>query len=490
LRIFGEKDLPIRFASFAKKEGLILPGDRILAAHSGGSDSTFLFEMLLRSWERLGFEFVVGHVNHGLRGKAADEDEAFVKRRCAEEDIHFLRRSVSVEELSKREGLSVEMAARRLRYHALEEMAVEAGCNKVAFAHQSDDRVETFLLRLLKSAGPDSLASIPLQRPMGSIELIRPLFAFRRKEIMEWLRSEGVEFRTDETNLDPSIARNAVREELLPLLEDRFNPSVRDAILRAIDALESDSVFINRLAEEEGKVRFKEEPEGFGIDLSGMDEESTPIIIRLMLIAFTNLAGEEYRLNYEHLMGAVRLWLEGERNDHLDFPEGWSVFRSRDGLLIRQHPTYESPPILGISPDIDERPLIDEGEVSLPKIFRLVGKIRARDEIADMKHPPQNTVYLKANLAGKLRADYSHSGRDIKPLGMSGHTRKVSDVLMEAGTERHRREWVPVLVEESDANQVAAIPHLGLIAESVKVEDDDTEVFEVRVMPSLEEGIP
>jgi len=489
LHRFTQKDLPARFESFVRDECLILPRDRILAAHSGGSDSTFLFEMLLIARKSLSYDFAVGHVNHGLRGKAADEDEASVRRRSAEEGIRFLRRSVSVDDLQEREGLSLEMAARRLRYSALEEMAVEAGCSKVAFAHQADDRIETFLIRLLRSAGPDSLASIPLRRPMGRIELIRPLFVFKRQEIIEWLRSNGIEFRTDESNLDRSIARNAVREELLPFLEARFNPSVRDTILRAIAALEQDSIFINRLAEEEGSRRFKLDKEGFHIDLSGLDDDRIPIIIRLLLIAFTDIAGEEYRLCYDHLMGAVRLWCEGQRNDRLDFPAGWSVIRTPDGLLLRETPEIKYPPIL-TGPDIDERPVMGVGEVSLPEIFRLIGEIVPLKDIPDLKHPPENTVYLHAALAGELRVDYNRTGRNIQPLGMGGHTRKVSDVLMETGIPPHRREWVPVLLDNSDSDCVIAIPHLGIIAEQAKVMDDDMEVFTVEVKPSLEEGIP
>lgn len=489
MRKYMVNDLTARFASFAVGENLILPGDRLLAAHSGGSDSTFLFEMLLRNMERLGFEFEAGHVNHGLRGEAADADEEFVRRRCFEEGIPFRRAEVSVGELQDTEGLSVEMAARRLRYNVLEGMALQAGCNKVAFAHQADDRIETFLVRLLRSAGPDSLASIPLRRPMGKIELIRPLFAFRRAEIMEWLGAEGIEFRTDESNLDRSITRNAVRQELIPLLEERFNPSLGDTILRVIDALERDSVFINRLAAEEGKGRFIDAERGRLINLKGMAEEDTPLIIRLMLMTATDLAGEEYRLGYDHLMGAVNLWLTGKRNDRLDFPEGWGIVRTPEGILFRETPEFKPPPEISSGPDIDERPIINEGEVNLPETFRLVGKMRPIEDIPDLKHPPPDTVYINTILAGHLRVDYCRTGRDIRPLGMGGHTKKVSDVLMEAGVPKHLREWVPVLIDEGEANNVLAIPHLGLMAESAKVKPADSHLLEIRAIPPLEEGL-
>ncbi len=486
MRKYTEKNPQDRFRSFARGEKLIVPGDRLLVAHSGGTDSTFLFEMLLRTKPELGFDFQAGHVNHGLRGKRSDEDEDFVRQRCIDEGILFHRRAVNVADLGHMEGLSLEMSARRLRYHALEEMALESGCNKVAFAHQADDRIETFLIRLLRSAGPDSLASIPLRRPMGRVEIIRPLFVFKRHEIKEWLDANGIPYMTDETNLDRSIARNAVREDLIPMLEAEFNPSIRDTILRVIDALELDSAYINRIAAKEGRERFDDADTGRLIRLSGMESCEIPVIIRLLLMTAKEKAGEEYRLGYDHLMGAVRLWFDGNTNDRLDFPGDWVIVRTKEGLLFREPYTFKSPPEINVAADKDERPLMNTGEVPLPEVFRLTGKIRSIKDIPDLKHPPPDTVYINAAFVGKFRLDYCRSGREIKPLGMGGRTKKVSDVLMETGVEPHLREWVPVLVDEGNEKIVMAIPHLGLVSERARVESGDAEVFEISAAPPLE----
>jgi len=471
--------------SFVRDRGLISPGDRLLCAHSGGGDSTFLFEMLLRSRDGIGFEFIVAHVNHGLRGKAADDDEEFTRNMCESAGIRFMRRAVSVDDIRSSTGISLEMAARKLRYEALEAMAAEAGCGKVTFAHQADDRVETFLLRLLKGAGPDGLASIPIRRPMGSIELIRPLFAFSRTEIIGWLKSNGIDYRTDETNLDRSIARNAVREDLLPLLEERFNPSVRKAISQAIEAFERDSKYFNHSAIELNRHRYSKKDDGLILDLDGFGEIDTPVMIRMILEAFTRLAGDEYRCGYDHLMGAVGLWVEGKRNDRIDFPEGWVVIRIPEGLHIRTTPQFKTPPV------IEKEIIIGESEYALPEIFTVTGKIIPREKIVDLKHPPSNTVYLKAELTGKLIIDYNNrTGRIIRPLGMGGRTHKISDIVSRAGVARHRREWIVLLTDVDNPMEVIAIPHLGLISESVKVEKTDAEILVLTIAPSLENGIP
>ena len=473
-----------RFISFVRDRGLISPGDRLLCAHSGGGDSTFLFEMLLRSRDGIGFEFDAAHVNHGLRGKAADDDEEFVRSMCESAGIRFASRAVSVEDIRSSTGISLEMAARKLRYEALEAMAVEAGCTKVAFAHQADDRVETFLMRLLKGAGPDGLASIPIRRPMDSIELIRPLFAFSRTEIIGWLKSNGIDYCTDETNLDKSIARNAVREDLLPLLEERFNPSVRKAISQAIEAIERDSKYFTHTAVELNRHRYRKTDDGLILDLDGFGEIDTPVMIRMILEAFTRLAGDEYRCGYEHLMGAVGLWLEGKRNDRINFPEGWVVIRIPEGLHIRPTPQFTTPP------EIDGLILTD-GESELPEIFSLRSEIVGKDQVADLKHPPENTVYITAALIGKLKIDYNNrTGRIICPLGMGGRTHKISDIVSRAGIAKHRREWIVLLTNIDDPMEVLAIPHLGLISESAKVKITDTEILVVTVAPSVEIGIP
>ncbi len=486
MRKFQQKDLAARFRSFVTAKDLILPGDRLLAAHSGGTDSTFLFEMLLASRYEIGFEFIAGHVNHGLRGKSADEDEKFVKGMCDREGIEFHRREVSIADIRERDGISIEMAARRLRYDALEDMASSAGCNKVAFAHQADDRVETFLLRLMKGAGPDALSSIPLRRPMGSVELIRPLFAFHRNEIIEWLYGNSVEYRTDETNLDKAIARNAVREQLIPMMRERFNPSIGLAIIRAIEALERDSDYLNRIASDEAMARISETPGGVEFDMDGLGIADAPIIIRMLLETFDRLAGDEYRCGYDQIMASVGLWTDGKRSDRIDFPQGWTVVRTPTGLLLRATPEFKPPPEINPA----DLPVIGEGMFRLPEIFIIVASVKPRGEIGSVKLPPPDTVYLNVKLAGNIKADYNRSGRDMKPLGMDGHTRKVSDILMEAGVPLHRREWIPVLTAADDESDVVAIPHLGLIADRARVGDNDERVLVVEISPPLGDAIP
>jgi len=221
------------------------------------------------------------------------------------------------------------------------------------------------------------------------------------------------------------------------------------------------------------------------LDLDGFGEIDTPVMIRMILEAFTRLAGDEYRCGYDHLMGAVGLWVEGKRNDRIDFPEGWVVIRIPEGLHIRTTPQFKTPPV------IEKEIIIGESEYALPEIFTVTGKIIPREKIVDLKHPPSNTVYLKAELTGKLIIDYNNrTGRIIRPLGMGGRTHKISDIVSRAGVARHRREWIVLLTDVDNPMEVIAIPHLGLISESVKVEKTDAEILVLTIAPSLENGIP
>ena len=161
------------------------------------------------------------------------------------------------------------------------------------------------------------------------------------------------------------------------------------------------------------------------------------------------------------------------------------LIRVPEGLHLRPTPQFRQPPV------IEDAIIISEGEYALPEIFTVTGKIIPRDKITDLKHPSSNTVYLKAELAGKLTIDYnSIPGRFIRPLGMSGHRHKVSDLISRAGIPKHMREWIPVLLDGKNQIEVTAIPHLGLISELGKVGGNDAEVFAVEIAPSLTEGNP
>lgn len=200
---------------------------RILVAFSGGPDSTALLHLLIRTREKWKGELVVVHVNHSLRQNASD-DEAFCRQFCEGYNIPFITRKVNVLRHSKLQKLSIEMAARELRYKALFEVFEKEKCDAVALGHHRDDQVETVLGNIVRGTGLRGLTGMHFQKE----NKIRPLLDFQQVEILEYLGAENISYRVDESNFETAYKRNKLRHNLLPLLQQKYNPQIADALIK------------------------------------------------------------------------------------------------------------------------------------------------------------------------------------------------------------------------------------------------------------------
>ena len=205
--------------------------ERILLAVSGGIDSMCLAEKSVRS----GQDFAVAHCNFHLRGADSDADADFVANWARRHGIAFYSKDFDTAAYAAEQGISLEMAARELRYGWFADLCRTEGFAGVAVAHQADDRRETFLLNLLRSSGGRGLRGMQEQSviPGTDIPLLRPLLGMTRQEIETYMRSIGATWREDGSNRDTTIRRNRIRHELLPLLSE-LNPSYGDALDRAM----------------------------------------------------------------------------------------------------------------------------------------------------------------------------------------------------------------------------------------------------------------
>jgi tRNA(Ile)-lysidine synthase len=223
--------------------GLPARGETLVVGLSGGADSVALTAALAALRRRRGFELVAAHLDHGLR-PGSGEDASFCQELCASLGVTLRAGTARVRERARREKGGIEQAARRERYSFLRRVREDEGAAAIAVAHTQDDQAETLLLRLLRGSGSSGLAAM---RPRAG-ELLRPLLAVSRREVLAYLAQRGLGWREDPSNRELGFARNRVRHELLPYLEQRFNPRVRAALARTADLAADEAAFVGEAA--------------------------------------------------------------------------------------------------------------------------------------------------------------------------------------------------------------------------------------------------
>lgn len=404
--------------------------ERILLAVSGGIDSMCLAEKSVRS----GQDFAVAHCNFHLRGADSDADADFVANWARRHGIAFYSKDFDTAAYAAEQGISLEMAARELRYGWFADLCRTEGFAGVAVAHQADDRRETFLLNLMRSSGGRGLRGMQGQSviPGTDIPLLRPLLGMTRQEIETYMRSIGATWREDGSNRDTTIRRNRIRHELLPLLSE-LNPSYGDALDRAMRHIGSlqdvadtwfESVRPTLLDPTDGSIlldSLRSLPhrdfllyrllEPYGLTESVLDDFCTA------LDSGESLSGKRFLLHHATLLGG------------------------RDRLL------FSSDRVRGAYPHVpcDENPVTAEQvtepagagtcDIKEPGTYdcggvRVKVEILDRAEITDLKQPRGILLLDAGKLPLPLVIRPRRAGDWLVPLGMRGR-KKLSDLFVD-----------------------------------------------------------
>ena len=326
----------------------LLPrGSRVVVGVSGGVDSMVLWDILHRLRTSLHLTLIAAHLDHGLRPESA-EDARWVRDAIIRQGLPVVvkRRQVSVH--CERAGWSLEDGARRIRYHVLNEIAVQASATHIALAHTADDQAETVLMRLLRGTGLQGLRAIPLKRRVDETQLaspwiVRPLLQTERSAIAAYARTAGVPFREDATNQDRRFLRNRIRHELLPLLEQAYNPRMKSALRQLAALSEDDHACLERFAARQWrrvvKRRGRTAQTALGLSISRFRQQPVALQRRLLRRALTQLAAQACPtsavlggLEFRHWLEAERLFDDQPSGTVLDLPGGIQL--QREGLEV------------------------------------------------------------------------------------------------------------------------------------------------------------
>jgi len=225
-----------KFIRAVKTHALLVRGDRVVVAVSGGADSLALLSLLLEVRAQFELDLIVAHLNHNLRGQSSDEDQEFVRILAHRLGTGFICEKIPAEAVTARNE-SLENWARERRYAFLSKAAGAVQAQKVALGHTMSDQAETLLMRLLRGSGTVGLSAMSYKRDI----FIRPLLSIERHEILEYLKLHGVTWREDASNLDTLFLRNRVRQELIASLKDRYNPKIVPVLARTAAILREES---------------------------------------------------------------------------------------------------------------------------------------------------------------------------------------------------------------------------------------------------------
>ena len=312
-----------KIAQYIDNERLFPINARIIVALSGGADSV----ALLRILHTLGYDCEAAHCNFHLRGTESDRDEMFVRKLCKTMKTPLHTIDFATEQYAIEKKISIEMAARELRYQWFAEIKEKTKADVIAVAHHQDDSVETVLLNLIRGTGINGLLGI---RPKNG-DIVRPLLCISRKEITDYLQNDGQEYMTDSTNLQDEYTRNKIRLNLLPLMQE-INPLVKEHIIDTSNYLND----INRIYNkgiEEGNQRVIEKG---NIRIVPLLKEPSPEALLFEIL---------YPLGFNAAQTKnILAMLEGQTGKQFISKDGWRVVKNRELLLIDKKEEQENPP--------------------------------------------------------------------------------------------------------------------------------------------------
>jgi tRNA(Ile)-lysidine synthase len=318
------------------RHGIARPGDRFLVGVSGGADSVCLARVL----GELGLAFGMAHVNHGLRGPDSDGDQVFVEELAARLDVPLFVRPGG----PPAGAGNLEAGAREIRRAFFRELLETEGFARVLLAHSKDDRVETFLLHLLRGSGTAGLVS--MEPVVGWIG--RPLLEVGRPRIEAYLRDIGQPWRSDRSNQDTRFTRNRVRHDLLPSLEADFNPRLRETLSRTIEVLSAENAWMEAEAETWVRAHLTGAcswsgpgPPGLSgsefarLELDDLGGRPRGFVRRVLRTTLSEAGSDLRDLGFDHLEQVRSLLGPGKSGRVVEIPGAVSVERAFDSLLFR-----------------------------------------------------------------------------------------------------------------------------------------------------------
>jgi tRNA(Ile)-lysidine synthase len=414
---------------------MIQPGDLVVVAVSGGPDSVCLLHVLQRLKKELFISLLVAHFDHGLR-PGEDEAETKVVSALAESMKLPFETGKIKSSLRPKTG-SLEEAAREARYHFLERVRGKHGAQKIALAHQLNDQAETVLMRLLRGSGSSGLAGIP---PCRDEVIIRPLIEINRKEVEAYVKTQGLPYVTDSSNLRAPYLRNRIRLDVFPHLE-KFQPRLVERLAETAEILRMEDEYLEQIVAAWVDGQTETNLEGtVSVSLRSFLDLPPPLRRRAVRLLIRMVKKNLRRIGSRHVRSVMSL-AEGQKPQAaLDLPGKLCVQRTYERLVFKS-----SSPEEGVPFDYEIR---GPGAFPLKKIGRTLTLQEMTGPVSFSKRNSRWTAYLDAERTRyPLRVRNFRAGDRFVPLGMKGH-KKIKDFFVDHKVPTEERHATPIVFSE------------------------------------------
>ena len=285
---------------------LIKDGDKIVLGVSGGPDSMCMLDMMreLKEEKNIDFKIYVAHINHMIRKEAID-DEKYVQDYCKRYNIEFYVKRADVQKIANDKKIGTEEAGRKVRYVFFEEVLQKTGSNKIAIAHNKNDKIETIIMHLLRGSGLSGLKGI---EPIRDNKYIRPLLECEREEIEQYCEKKNLHPRIDKTNFENEYTRNKIRNIVIPYIKKEFNPNIIQTLSRLSEVAKDESNYVELQTQKAyNKLLIEKTDKQIVLNLKKFNQEENVIQKRLVLKSIKDLNGSTDRIEKIHIEDIVKL---------------------------------------------------------------------------------------------------------------------------------------------------------------------------------------
>lgn len=452
-------DLIGRTIKLIREQGIIADGDRVLLGFSGGIDSATLLFVLNEARTEINFDLGIAHINHLLRSAESERDQAFVQHTAMTYGLEFFLKRADVKGYAESRGLSLQHAGRDIRYQFLNEIADTGGFTRIATAHNRDDQIETFMLRLIKGSGLRGLSSIPPERG----RIIRPFLNVYRSEIVSFAGSHSISFVEDSSNEKTVYERNYIRHRIMPLC-DELNPAFREKIA----SLLTDINDINAIFDQQKEAFMKlaqHEDKNITIPLKDFTKIDKEVRYRVMADAFARLAPSFIPLR-EHVRLIEKMISSRRPNLRVDLPSGVKAKKVYGNLILTTRPTPQ------VTRETQE---IHDGMNHIAHLN--IDVVVKRLKKTPRAFPKDRFIaYFDADKCSDLTVRTFRPGDRVRPLGIKQPV-KLKDFFISRKIPLEDRSHVPLLVSGSEI--IWIVGHR--IDENYKLENTTRNVLKVTV---------